>query len=309
MLLVVTSLFLLIVFVFIGPLYLLEHRQTIGDRIAGWTVENDKSSGQSGKQFMFLDKVTRVVSKSYLERKAETLKDIGVDLSPVEFIAIQAMVVLVIIALSVLFHRMVGVIVAAAVPFAVNVAVDIKHRQRQSLLDSQLIEALSVMVGSVKAGYGLIQAVSMAAEESVDPLKSLLLCFTADVSIGMPIGDALAKMAANGKSRDLELMTIAIAVNRQVGGSIADILELIQKTVKDRLSLKKSILTLTAQARMSGVIVGLLPVAISVVIGLIDPGYIGLLFSSPLGLVMVSMAIGSLVAGMLIIRKIIRVKV
>ena len=120
---------------------------------------------------------------------------------------------------------------------------------------------------------------------------------------------ALNNMSHRVGSDDLELVVTAIITQRKVGGNLAEILDSIAGTIRERVRIQGEIKTLTAQGRISGLIIGLLPVALVAVLFVINPGYIGMLFTEPIGLVLVGGAVIGEIVGVLIVKKIVDIKV
>jgi len=130
-----------------------------------------------------------------------------------------------------------------------------------------------------------------------------------DINLGSTVEEALKRMSARAGSDDLDMMVTAILVQRQVGGNLAVVLDNISETIRERIRIKQEIRTLTAQGRMSGLIIGLLPVALFALLVVINPEYISTLTDSTIGMVLLAGALGSELLGLLIIRRIIDIKV
>jgi tight adherence protein B len=125
---------------------------------------------------------------------------------------------------------------------------------------------------------------------------------------GTPTDEALLNMAAKSNSEDLELVITAVMIQRQVGGNLAEVLDSIASTIRERVRIKGEIKTLTAQGRISGLIIGLLPIFLTGTIYVISPEYIGVLFKNKVGLLLVFVAVMSQALGLSIIRKIVNIQ-
>jgi len=278
---------------------------TLKDRLAGFAFRVSAVETPPVRRLAFLKAVGRLMPRRYLEKKEAGLKDADIQLSAAEFVGIQVVVVLGTALLLALVEGIwFGAVAGILTPVALNLLVEGKRRARQSMIDEQLIEALGVMTGAVKAGYSLQQAMMMVGEEMDDPIRSVFQNFVTDLGRGVVMDDALENMAAATRNADIELMTVAIRINRQIGGNISEILELIQTTVIDRIKLKKTVKTLTAQGRLSGIIISLLPVGIGLMIYVVNPAYMGVLFKSPTGLAMLGGSGVMMLMGILVIRRI-----
>lgn len=278
---------------------------TLKERLAGFAFHAPAVDTPPARRLAFLTAVGKMMPRRYLAKKEAGLRDADIQLSAAEFMGIQIVLVLGSALLLTLVVNVWSGVAAGIVTLAVlNLLVEVKRRTRQSMIDEQLIEALGVMTGAVRAGYSLQQAMMMVAEEAEDPIRGVFQNFVTDLGRGVVMEDALDNMAAGTRNPDIELMTVAIRINRQIGGNISEILELIQATVIDRIKLKKNVKTLTAQGRLSGIIVSLLPVGIGLMIYVIDPAYMGVLFKSPIGLAMLTASGVMMLMGALVIRRI-----
>jgi tight adherence protein B len=126
---------------------------------------------------------------------------------------------------------------------------------------------------------------------------------------GSTIEDSLNELKTRMPSEDLDLMIQAIIIQRQVGGNLATVLDKIVETIRDRTKIQRQITTLTAQGKLSGIIIGLLPLILAVLLYMIEPDYIGTLFKNPIGWVMIGAGGISGIIGFILIRKITTIEV
>jgi energy-coupling factor transporter ATP-binding protein EcfA2 len=176
-------------------------------------------------------------------------------------------------------------------------------------LKAELADSLGIMTNSLRAGYSFLQAMEMVAAEAPYPLGGEYKRTLREIQLGTPTETALNNMSHRVGSDDLELVVTAIITQRKVGGNLAEILDSIAGTIRERVRIQGEIKTLTAQGRISGLIIGLLPVALVAVLFVINPGYIGMLFTEPIGLVLVGGAVIGEIVGVLIVKKIVDIKV
>lgn len=189
------------------------------------------------------------------------------------------------------------------------VHLNLRRQRRLRLLNSQLADSLGVMTNALRAGYSFLQAMEMVAAETPPPLAGEYKRALREMQLGTPTEVALDNMSRRVGSDDLELVITAILTQRQVGGNLAEILDSIAGTIRERVRIKGEIKTLTAQGRISGLIIGLLPVALLALLFVINPGYIGMLFTEPIGLALLGGAAGGEVVGVLIIKRIVDIEV
>lgn len=184
-----------------------------------------------------------------------------------------------------------------------------KQRNRFKAFNNNLPEMISSVVGALKAGFSFTQALKSVAEESEAPMKEELETVLREIQYGTTTEEALNHLYERMPSEDLDLMIQAIIIQRQVGGNLNTVLEKIVKTIRDRIQIQGQISTLTAQGRLSGMVIGLLPVAIGFFIYLIQPEYIGSFFTHPLGIILLIGAVISCAIGYFLIQKITTIEV
>lgn len=206
--------------------------------------------------------------------------------------------------------RLPGAVIGAAMGY--GMAVLVLHRaaaKRLRQFSDQLGDALILIANSLRTGYSFLQAVEMVAREMAQPIAGEFDRLLREMSLGTVTEDALNNLARRMNSDDLDLVVTAVLIQRQVGGNLAEVLDNIGNTIRERVKIKAEIKTLTAQGRVSGIIIGFLPFGIGLAIFLTSPAYISVLFTHPLGHVMVGGAIVSQVLGIIFIRRIVNIDV
>jgi tight adherence protein B len=187
--------------------------------------------------------------------------------------------------------------------------VRLRQARRQRLLTEQLPDVLTLLVGSLRAGLGLSQALSSLVDEVQPPAQTEFARVMRAVGLGMPIQDALRDMAARVGSDDLDLIVTAIVAQYDMGGNLAQTLETISETVRDRINLLREVRVLTAQQRFTGYVLALLPVVTGAVLFVINPGYMSGLFEPGLVRLLPVGAVVLQVIGFLIMRRIVDIEV
>jgi len=181
--------------------------------------------------------------------------------------------------------------------------------KKAKLFNDQLPDALTLASNSLKAGYSFLQAMDVVSREMPPPLGEEFGRALKEANLGVPLEDALIQITKRVASEDWDLVLTAVNIQRQVGGNLAAILDNITETIRERVRIQGEIKTLTAQGKISGCIVCLIPFALGLYLYLVNPNYISLLFSRPLGLLLVGMACLSQMVGGLLIYKIIKIEV
>ena len=209
---------------------------------------------------------------------------------------------------------LVGGLIGAAVGYTLpKLMVKRRLKKRLTTFDDQLVEALSQIANALRSGFGLLQAMDLAAEQLKDPLAIEFKRTINDINVGASFEDALAALNQRMVSNDLDIVVTAIQIQRTVGGNLAEILDNVAHTMRERARIKGELRTLTASQKMSGYVVGGLPIAIIallLVMGQMTGNtYIATLFTSNAGRVALIGAATLEGMGIMIIRKILDIEV
>ena len=182
-------------------------------------------------------------------------------------------------------------------------------KRKAERFNRQLGDALSVLTNSLRAGYSFLQAVEKVSQETSPPLAEEFALLLREIQLGINTEEALLRLGKRVSSDDLDLLITAVLIQRQAGGNLAEIIDNISQTIRERIRIQGEIKTLTAQGRVSGIIIGLLPLAVIGILTFINPGYVSMLFKHPWGQIMLLYAAASEVIGAIIIRRIISIEV
>lgn len=196
--------------------------------------------------------------------------------------------------------------IALAIPPAVVVYLAYKRRAE---FQSQLPDLLGLLASTLRSGYSLMQGVEAAAQEVIEPTKRELQRVVTEARLGMPLEEALHNVSVRMNSRDFEWTVMAISIQREVGGNLAELLDTVADTMRARDRLRRDINSLTAEGRVSAIVLGVLPVAIGFMIYTLNPEYIEGLFDETIGWVMVIGAGGLMLGGFFWMYKIIDIEV
>jgi len=191
-----------------------------------------------------------------------------------------------------------------------------RKSSRLKAFNSGLADTIMLLANSLRAGSSFLQSVEMVCREAQPPISTEFSRVIREVNLGLPLDDALSNLGRRMKSDDLDLMITAIAIQHQVGGNLAEILDTIAFTIRERVRIKGEIRTLTAQQRMSGYVVGFLPVALVLLLSVIAPTFMSPMLQSPpslmgapLGLFILGIGGIMMIIGFFIIRKIVDIEV
>lgn len=187
----------------------------------------------------------------------------------------------------------------------------VRFRQFQRIrkIDSQLVDALILISNSLKSGYSILQGMELVAEEAPHPISYEFRRMLRETNLGYPLEQALDGLSERVPSEDLDLVVTVIKIQRQIGGNLAEILDKIVHTIRERIRIKGEINTLTAQGKLQGIILTLLPPAMCVAIYMMSPDFMTPLFTSLLGKMMIGVAFILQMFGGFMIKKIVEIKV
>lgn len=184
-----------------------------------------------------------------------------------------------------------------------------KVKKRIKHLNDQLGDAVVLISNSLKAGYSFFQAMDMVAREMNGPIAEEFSLLQKEINLGLTTEKALENLATRVLSDDLELLITAVMIQRQSGGNLAEVLDNISSTIRDRVKIKGEIRTITAQGRLSGMVISLLPVILAVLIYFINPEQITILFTNPLGIMLLVVSAIMELIGVFFINKIVKIEV
>jgi len=184
-----------------------------------------------------------------------------------------------------------------------------KKKLRFEKLNLQIGDCLTVMSNSLRAGYSFQQAMELVSKEMEGPLAIEFRKTLREINFGTTTEQALTNMAYRVESDDLDLMITAVLIQRQIGGNLAEILDNISNTLRERIRIKGEIKTLTAQGRISGMIIGLMPPVLFAILLVINPAYIGVLLQRKVGIFILIAGVVSEIIGVMFIRKIVDIEV
>jgi tight adherence protein B len=199
-------------------------------------------------------------------------------------------------------------VVGLVVPFvAARTWVRMKGAKRQAKFAEQLPDILQQLIASMKSGFGLSQAMEALTEEIDEPARSEIAQVMAEARVGRDLTDSLRSLSRRMDNRDLEWVIGAIDINRDTGGNLAEILENVNSTIRERQRIGRKVLTFTAEGRLSAKILFVLPILIGLLEWRTNPEGFAHLFSG-LGLMFLGLAVVLLFVGTVWIRKIASIK-
>ena len=276
-------------------------------------VEGDNPANErlSAMQSLFIATEKIVGSMNFWQRMAGNLERADLPLRTAElfYIQIASALFLGVMCALLLGQRgilaLVAMVVGAAIP---ALYVRFKARQRLGKFEHQLAETLITMAASLKAGHAFNQAIQSVVKEGADPTSKEFSRVVAETQLGMPAEAALEAMAQRMDSYNFGFVVMAVNIQRTVGGSLADILDMVSDTVRQRQQFERKVKALTAQGRMSAYVLLAMPFLMGLAIFALNRAYIMILFTSGAGRMMIAAALFMMSIGAMIIKKIVSFK-
>jgi tight adherence protein B len=185
----------------------------------------------------------------------------------------------------------------------------VRASRRQAKFEEQLPSTLQLLAGALQAGHSLQQAVDTVVQEAGDPIAGEFHRVLTEARLGRPLEEAFEAMARRTRSVDFEWTVMAIRLQRQVGGNLAEVLRTVSQTIRDRYSLKRQIKALSAEGRLSSIILSVLPLLLFTALLLLNPVFLKPLFTTPIGLMMMGGSAVLMLFGVFWLKKITDIKV
>ncbi|MHA7178750.1 type II secretion system F family protein [Arthrobacter sp. MDB2-24] len=271
----------------------------------------DESDSQLSR---FAGAVGRAVD-SYLKRRPmrflnqAVLETAGVKISQAEVYLLVILAAITGLLLGwVLLAPVVGILLLLLAPPAAHLVVVLLTGRRRRRFDAQLGDTLQLLTGGLRAGHSILRAIDAAAIEADSPTSEEMRRIVAETSLGKDLLASLIDTSHRMQNEDFAWIGQAIQINREVGGDLADVLDQVGHTIRERSEIKGHIRSLAAEGKFSAYILAALPFGIALILTVVSPGYVDPLFTKPLGWVMLGAAALLMTIGGLWLRKIIDLK-
>jgi tight adherence protein B len=199
----------------------------------------------------------------------------------------------------------IGVAVGAALPW---LHMRRKARRRLRAFEEQLADVLMTMAGSLKVGLTFQHSLSAIVDEGQAPASEEFERLLNEMQLGRPVEEALAAMSTRIDSDDLRFVLMSVGIQREVGGSLAELLQTVSETVRERQQFRRKVRALTAMGRTSAYILVALPVAIAVIVSLLSPGYMEPMWETTVGHVLIAVMIGLTAVGAVFLKRIVTIR-
>jgi tight adherence protein B len=255
-----------------------------------------------------LPTVTRIISgMHFTERLLLALVKAGLKLRPSEFIGIVAAFSIGLMMISIAMLNSVWAIIPSlflgiAVP---TVYLNVLQKRRITQFNKQIPDALSLMSSSLRTGYSFQRAMQMVSDEMANPISEEFKRTLDETNVGVSLEVALQHLLMRVQSYDLELVVTAVMIQQQIGGNLAEVLDNIANTIRERVRVEGEVAALTAEGKMSGIVLVGLPFLMAFILTIMNPGYLSPLGSESFGRALVFLGLCLQFLGAVIIRRII----
>lgn len=303
-------------------IYLLvfESKVKLKDRLERYTSNSVKAEYKESEvkissrkeKLTFIGLLGRVLPlEKYFQKKKVLLTQARLLIKPEEFFGICVIVGVVIgLVFFLIFENIIFAVIGFILGFKIP-AMYVKNikKNRAKKLNNQLPEALSILANGLRAGLSFNQAMMIAGKEMENPIAEDLNRVVHENVLGKEMEEALKDFAERTADDDVEILVTAILIQRQVGGNLSEILDIISNTIRERVKLKGDIRTMTAQAKLSAIIIGLIPPIIVGILYLLNREFMMPLFTTLAGNFMLGFAVLMQTIGIFILVKILDLKV
>jgi tight adherence protein B len=245
-----------------------------------------------------VDGMGGVLGKSGGPFNQNLLYNAGIKMGPADFTVMVAVVSFLVGFIGALLtNPVIGVLLGAAMPFGTRLVLSIRTDKRRGKFESQLIDTIQMLIGGLRAGHSVMRSMEAAGLESEEPTSEELRRIVNETRIGMDVRQSLDETADRMDSEDFRWIGQAIQINREVGGDLAEVLEQVAGTIRERTEIKGQVRSLSAEGKMSAVVLMAMPVAVAVMLSFINPGYMRVFVEEPLGNLMVAVSLVMFVIG------------
>jgi tight adherence protein B len=285
-------------------------RRRVGEFTASGLVDPKDVSDASAPSP--LESLRRMLARTAFWRRFESDVDIArIGRAPLELAGLTALATAAGATLLgiLLGTPLVAVIALLLGPVALRAFVSHKLRKQRELFSDQLPSHLQEVTSAMRAGHSFVSGIATMAREAAEPSRGEWQQVVADEQLGVPLDEAMRPVATRMDCDDVNQVALVASLHHRTGGNMAEVLERVADSVRERADLRRELRALTAQARLSRYIVTALPVFVAVVVSILDPKYLKPLFHTTAGVILVIVALGLLAGASLVMRAITDVKV
>lgn len=239
----------------------------------------------SGTAVQFMD---TALGRSGGPFNREVLYQAGVKQAPADFtVMVLASAIVAAVVGTLLLNIFIGILLALAAPFLTKMVLVTRTQKRRAKFELQLTDTIQMLIGGLRVGHSIMRSLEAAAQEAQAPTSEELSRIVNEVRIGKDARQAIEDCAIRMDSEDFRWIGQAIQINREVGGDLAEVLEQVAGTIRERSEIKGHVRALSAEGKMSAVVLMILPVAVGIFMSALNPGYMKLFAEHPVGIALV----------------------
>lgn len=279
------------------------------------------AGGEARKEALSILKSRRLSDSSLVERVLlvtpgiraldATLMQSGLRWSVMRFIATCAALALIVLVGGLLAHLALAGALAAAAACVLLPVLYVRRRRARRLLhfEHQLPEVCDMLARALRSGHAFSGAIDLVGTEFAEPAGGEFRITFDEINYGVSLNDALTGLASRVPVRDLRYLVIAVLIQRETGGNLAELLDGIASLMRERFKLFDKVRVLSAEGRLSAWVLGLLPVGTAALISVVNPAFLEVLWKDPVGIRLLDMAVLSMLFGAIWIRRVVRIRV
>lgn len=237
-----------------------------------------------------------------------TLESAGVDIRASEYLTLVTVAGMIGFGIGLASSPMMGLLLVGAAVAIPRLWLSRAAERRHRAFGDQLEGTLQLMASTLRAGYGLTQAVATVAEEAMTPTKEEFARIVVETRIGRDLPGSLRALAYRMGNEDFGWVADAVSIQQEVGGNLAEVLDAVGGTIRDRNQIRRQVQALSAEGRMSAAVLIALPIGLAVVISMVNPGYLNPLFSTGAGRVLLVVGVLLMTFGFIWIRNLVKIR-
>ncbi|UYY80656.1 MULTISPECIES: type II secretion system F family protein [unclassified Arthrobacter] len=255
------------------------------------------------------DAVAGVLGESGGPYNRALLYNAGLKMAPADFTVLVAACALAVGVFGTLtVNWPVGLVGAAVTPFLARIVLGFLAEKRRGKFDRQLTDSIQMLIGGLRAGHSVMRSIEAAALEADVPSSEEFARIVNETRIGKDARQAIEECADRMQSEDFRWIGQAIQINREVGGDLAEVLEQVAATIRERSEIKGHVRSLSAEGKMSAYILMALPIGVGLFMKAVNPGYLDVMFQQPIGLIMLAVSFLLFVVGGFWMSRIVKIK-
>jgi len=242
---------------------------------------------------------------------AVSLEDMFVAMPPRVLFNLQFLSIPIVTFILFILTGSIGLSLVLGVPsfFLPKIVIQNMQKRRNRKIEDQLESTIEALVNTMKAGYSLVQALQYIVKELPRPISLEFSLVLRENRLGITLDEALTNMASRINSKELDILVNSVIICRQLGGNVTEVLDKIAGTIRERHRLEGQIKTQTAQARMQGYLVGLMPLGLGVIMYTLDPASMTQMFTRPIGMILLIVMVVMITVGLFVIQRLVNIDI